>query len=258
MFTASSYTLNGGSFVESLSTQTHSDTTNINLIGNFHDQLIIGNFGNNVLNGNGGVDTLIGLQGDDTYVVGDASAQIREAAGEGYDVAYARVSYTLRAGVSVEVLSTPTHGDTATINLTGNEFSQQVIGNMGANVLNGGGGADTLIGLGGADTFAFTTALGSGNVATIQDFVSGTDSIALSASIFGGFGSAVEGAEFQTGTAATGAQATILYDQATGSIYYDADGAGAGAAVLFAQISPGAALTASDFTITPAPTVPTP
>ncbi|QDM41003.1 Calx-beta domain-containing protein [Altererythrobacter sp. TH136] len=252
VFTASSYTLNGGSFVESLSTQTHSDTTNINLIGNFHDQLIIGNFGDNVLNGNGGVDTLIGLQGNDTYVVGDAAAQIIENAGEGYDVAYARVSYTLGAGVEVEALSTQTVAETAAIDLTGNEFSQLVIGNMGANVLNGGGGADTLIGLGGADTFAFTTALGANNVDTIQDFEAGVDQISLSSSIFGNLATGeLSATAFTVGTQATTADQRIVYDQATGKLFYDADGSGSGEAVLFAQVAPGTIITPADMVVTP-------
>lgn len=251
VFTAASYTLNGGSFVESLSTQTHSSTDPINLIGNFHDQLIIGNFGNNVLNGNGGVDTLIGLQGDDIYVVGDAAAQIIEKAGEGFDVAYASVSYSLGAGVSIEVLSTQTVAETTAINLTGNEFSQLVIGNVGSNVLNGGSGSDTLVGLGGADTFAFTTALGPDNVDTIQDFEAGIDKIGLSSAIFGNLDVSAAGTWFTTGSAATTADHRIIYDQATGKLFYDADGSGAGQAALFAQVTPGTAITPADTVIIP-------
>lgn len=211
-----------------------------------------------MLNGNGGADTLIGLFGDDIYVVGDANAQIIEQDGQGYDVAYANVSYKLGAGVSVEALSTQTVAGTQAINLTGNEFAQLVIGNMGANVLDGGLGADTLVGLSGADTFAFTTQLGNGNVDTIQDFEAGVDKIGLSSSIFSGFGTNVDGAEFQTGTAATGTQATIVYDSATGNLFYDADGAGSGAAVQFAQVTPGTVLAASDFVIVPPATTTTP
>ncbi len=41
----------------------------------------------------------------------------------------------------------------------------------------------------------------------------------------------------------------IIYDAATGRIYYDADGSGAGAQVLFAQVTAGLALTNADFSI---------
>ena len=251
VFTNVSYTLNGGSFVESLSTQTHSGTDPINLIGNFHDQLIIGNFGNNVLNGNGGVDTLIGLFGDDVYVVGNAAAQIIEADGQGFDVAFAGTSYALGAGVSVEVLASQTAADTAAMNLSGNAFAQTVIGNAGANVLDGGAGSDTLVGLGGADTFAFSTAPGAGNVDTIQDFSAAQgDTIQLAASIFAGLGAGTLSASaFTTGTAATTAEHRIVYDQATGALFYDADGSGAGAAVQFAQLAPGTELTAANMVV---------
>ena len=75
-----------------------------------------------------------------------------------------------RAGVSVELLSTDNNAGTAAINLTGNELANMLVGNAGANVLDGGPATTSCIGLGGADTFAFTTALGAGNVDTIADF----------------------------------------------------------------------------------------
>ena len=42
------------------------------------------------------------------------------------------------------------------INLTGNDFAQQIIGNAGANVLDGKGGADTLTGGAGKDVFVLS------------------------------------------------------------------------------------------------------
>ena len=56
------------------------------------------------------------------------------------------------------------------LNVSGNYFAQQVVGNNGAKVLDGATGTDTLTELGGADTFHFSTAPGGGNVNAITDF----------------------------------------------------------------------------------------
>ena len=134
---------------------------------------------------------------------------------------------------------------------SGGASAQTILGNNGANVLNGGAGNDVLIGLGGNDTFAFTTALGAGNVDTIADFTSGTDKIALDDAVFtaiGGLGGLNANAFF-AGTAAHDADDRIIYDSATGNLFYDADGNGAGAAVLFANLQNHPVIAASDFTV---------
>lgn len=246
VFATASYAL-GDAEVEILSTVNNSDTTPINLIGNFATQTIVGNYGSNVLNGgSGGNDTLIGLRGDDIYAVGSQSVVIVENGGEGIDTVVANVSYTLGAGVSVEVLAAQNRSSTEALSLKGNELAQTVAGNEGANTIDGGGGNDVLIGGGGADRFAFTTALGPNNVDAIADFQLGVDKIGLAQGIFGMAG--VTAANFTTG-AATTADQHIIYNQATGQLFYDADGNGSGAAVLFAVVMPNTALTATSFEV---------
>jgi serralysin len=125
-----------------------------------------------------------------------------------------------------------------------------VVGNAGANILDGGLGNDLLVGLGGADTFRFTTALGSGNVDSLFDFVSGTDKIALDDAVFTGLApGALPASAFVIGTAAQDADDRIIYDSATGALWFDADGKGAGAAVQFATLTGHPTLIASDFTV---------
>ncbi|TPG13211.1 FG-GAP-like repeat-containing protein [Sphingomonas oligophenolica] len=246
VYTSVTYALTGTAEIEVLSVATQQGTENINLIGNAFDQYMIGNFGNNVMNGNGGVDTLIGLKGDDIFQVGNSASIVVENPGEGYDTVYANVSYALAAGQSIEVLSAQVQGGTEAINLTGNDQAQSVIGNNGANVLNGGGGMDTLYGLAGDDTFAFSTKPGSGNVVTIADFGNGADKLALSTGVFGGMAvGTLSASHFVIGAAATTADQHIVYNQATGQLFYDADGSGAGAAVLFATVAPGTVITAN-------------
>jgi Ca2+-binding RTX toxin-like protein len=53
------------------------------------------------------------------------------------------------------------------------------------------------------------------------------------------------------GPSAAGANDFILYDTATGELFYDADGSGAGAAVKFAVLATSPdGLAASDFLVT--------
>jgi serralysin len=51
------------------------------------------------------------------------------------------------------------------------------------------------------------------------------------------------------GPAALDASDNIIYDDTTGAIYYDSDGTGAAAAVQFAQVTAGLALSHLDFIV---------
>jgi Ca2+-binding RTX toxin-like protein len=245
------YTLGANVEVETLSTNSYGSTQAINLTGNAFGQTLIGNAGANILHGGGGADTLIGLGGNDVYYVDVAGTQVSEAAGAGADTVYSSIGYTLAAGCEVETLSTNNYGATAAIGLTGNAFGQALVGNAGANFLDGGAGADTLYGLGGADDFAFTTALGATNVDYLADFSATDDTIRLGGAVFTAIGApgALNANAFHAGAAAHDADDRILYDAATGQVFYDADGNGAGAAVQFATLAGAPALTAADFVV---------
>ena len=52
---------------------------------------------------------------------------------------------------------------------------------------------------------------------------------------------------FHKGTSAADASDRIVYDQAAGKIFYDADGTGAAAQILFATVTAGTPLTHADF-----------
>ena len=62
-------------------------------------------------------------------------------------------------------------------------------------------------------------------------------------------GSLVAGAFF-IGAAATTTTQRILYNTATGLLAYDSDGNGASASIAFATLTPGLALTSSQFIVT--------
>ena len=115
----------------------------------------------------------------------------------------------------------------------------------------GGSAADVLNGGAGADTFRFSTALGAGNVDTLQDFsVAEGDRIVLSRNVFANAGYGyLSGAAFKLGAAATAAEHRIVYNQSTGELFSDADGAGAAAQVKFALIASHQQLSAASFQI---------
>ncbi len=252
VFARVSYTLTAGAEVELMTTDHNSGTAAINLTGNELANIIHGNDGDNKLDGGAGADTLVGRAGNDQFFVDNAGDYIFEAAGEGNDRLFASASYTLAAGAEVELMTTGLHAGTAAINLTGNELANTIYGNDGNNILDGKGGSDSLVGLAGADTFAFTTALGAGNVDQVFGFTNAVDRIALGNAIFGaGIGApgAFNANAFYAGTAAHDADDRIIYNSATGQLFFDADGSGAGAAVQFATLSPGLALTAGDFAV---------
>ncbi len=251
VFASTSYTLAAGVSVELMTTDFHSGTGAINLTGNELANIIFGNDGANILTGGGGADTMVGRLGDDWFYVDNAGDSVVEGVGQGTDRVFASASWTLSAGAEVETLSTDFHSGTGAINLTGNELANLIYGNDGVNVLDGKGGNDILVGRAGADMFAFTTALGAGNVDRVDDFAAGSDRIQLDDAIFtqiGGLGTLSSGA-FHTGAAAADSDDRIIYNAGTGQLFYDADGNGAGAAVQFAQLSGGLSLTASDFQV---------
>jgi predicted extracellular nuclease len=251
VYTTINYALGANVEIELFSANDQNGTGALNLTGNGFSQIIVGNAGANVLIGGGGDDTLYGLAGNDTYLVDSQSDAIVDGAGQGTDALYTLSSYALGANAEIELFSANDQAGMGALNLSGNGFSQIIIGNAGANVIDGGAGADTLYGLGGADSFAFTTALGGNNVDAIADFVSGTDRILLGDAVFTALGAhgVLNPNAFFAGTAAHDADDRIIYDAATGNLYYDADGNGAGAQVLFATLQTHPAITASDFQV---------
>jgi Ca2+-binding RTX toxin-like protein len=248
--------------------------------GEGNDQ-IIGGDGGDALAGDAGSDQLSGGRGDDRYYLADANDTVIEAAGEGYDTLGTDMSYTLAAGVEIEeLIGTGGLGYSSLFTLIGNEFGQTIVGNETSSLLSGLGGNDILVGYtaadtllggdgndrldadlgadqltggGGTDVFVFDTALGITNIDTITDFVHGTDLIVLDQSIFVSLEgiSTLSAAAFSNGPATTADQ-HILYDSATGNLSYDADGSGAGAAIVFATLANHpATITSADFIVVP-------
>lgn len=231
--------------------------------GNELSNIITGNAGNNIIDGKGGADRMTGGAGNDIYYVDSTGDRTIEEAGGGTDVVYASITHTLAANMERVILT-----GTGNVHATGNGIANIITGNAGANRLSGLEGADTLsggagndqlfggagndrlYGGAGADKFFFDTALSSStNVDRIMDYNVADDTIILDQAVFAAFANLgyVAADSFVLGNRAQDANDYILYDSSNGRIYYDADGNGAGAAVLFATVTAGTALTASDF-----------
>jgi Ca2+-binding RTX toxin-like protein len=168
--------------------------------------------------------------------------------------------------VDIEVLQGSNFADTLTGRDRGGGHGAQLYGEGGGDQLYGKGGGDYLFGgaggdwldgdLGsdvlnggeGMDYFAFSKTLGAGNVDTIQDFAAG-DMIALGYAVFSIPGSYLAGTAFKLGAATTTAAHRIVYNQATGELFYDADGTGSAAQIKFAVIANQAQLSAANFLV---------
>ena len=100
-----------------------------NLIGSNFNDTLIGNSGNNVLTGGGGNDSLNGGVGTDTASYSNATA--------GITVNLSLTTAQNTGGAGIDTLSNLE-------NLTGSNFNDTLIGNVGNNVLNGAGGIDTV------------------------------------------------------------------------------------------------------------------
>jgi Ca2+-binding RTX toxin-like protein len=237
------------------------------LLGNAGNDTLSGGAGNDTLVGGPGLDRLVGGPGNDTYVLGNDANFVVDTGGTA-DLATTTISRSmLMQGLSSVERLTLVSGN---INGTGNNLANTIIGSIGNNVLRGGVGKDVLLGgagndtlygeagidrlTGGAgkDTFVFNVAPSLANRDVITDFSHAADTIKVSHLFFAGMGTgALKPKYFFNGTQAHDADDHIIYNKASGALYYDSDGTGAHAQVQFATIAnhANAGLAASDFVL---------
>jgi Ca2+-binding RTX toxin-like protein len=207
---------------------------------------------------------LWGGTGNDVFYINHVSDQAIEYANEGIDLAISTITFELSGNAgNVERL---TLSGTAAINGKGNGLDNVITGNSGDNLLQGQAGKDTLFGgngndilsggvgsdrlSGGAGSDAFRFAGGNptaGEIDVVRDFVHGTDHIEFEYYYFAALGSGeFDPAKFVAGTKALTADQHLIYNQAKGLLYYDADGSGAGDKIAIAQFIGNPVLDASD------------
>jgi Ca2+-binding RTX toxin-like protein len=213
---------------------------NNELHGEADSDTLLGGANDDRLDGGNDADIMVGGTGDDTYIVDNSGDLVSEGSNQGIDTVESSIAYTLGNNVENLILT----GD-GTLSATGNTLDNVITGNESSNTLTGGAGSDT---------FVFNTALNSStNVDQITDFSSG-DLFNLSHSVFSdiswsGSPSVLTDAEFHVGAAADTDEQRIIYDDTSGTLSYDADGSGAGAAVQFATVTAGTDLTHDHFLV---------
>jgi Ca2+-binding RTX toxin-like protein len=123
--------------------------------------------------------------------------------------------------------------------LIGNAGADTLSAGAGNDYLYGGVGHDILLGGTGSDRFVFNTPSPSTHSDTILDFTHGVDRIYLDNAVFKALGLSMTSSEFVQGrnfTQAKDKYDNIIYNTATGAVYYDADGLGGASSVKFAQL----------------------
>jgi len=233
-----------------------------------------GSEGDVLLGGNGddtlfGGETMYGGDGNDTYFV-DQVDQIIVEHSFGNAVRSRLSDYTLPENVETLFLvreDATGRGNDQNNRLHGSVGEDRLHGMGGDDWISGGGhndrdhifgglGNDVIIGGSGHDDFYFDTALSASNVDTIMDFapedtqrwvpgehggwteIDFKDELMLDRKVFTALGDAnwLSPNEFHAGTSAGDATDRIIYDAATGNIFYDADGSGGIVQILFANV----------------------
>ena len=234
--------INGTAGNDSLTGTAGNDTIN----GNAGNDTLRGLAGDDSLDGGSGTDLLDGGTGNDIYVVSSGDTLVDAG---GVDQIYSPVSWALGNGFENIELTGSANAD-----VSGNFVANIIVGNNANNVIRGRDGNDTLTGNGGVDFFDFTTAPSAGNADTITDFTS-VDQLRFDDAAHAGIGAtgtwgAADG-RFWASAAGTAHDASdrVVYNTTTGALYYDADGSGAGSAVLVATLQGAPTLAASDITV---------
>ena len=211
------------------------------------------------LNGGAGDDTLEGTTGgeaelltggtgNDVYINHRTFMGIVELSGEGYDTVYTSVSAVASPNVEAVVLtgSQPIDFDGGTT-----ADATMIIGNSAADRIQGSGGHDTISGGAGADDFRYYSTPNAADSDLISDFEHGVDRMVFYSHFFPGLPEGVLPADrLAFGSTATGPNAQFIYDAGVRTLYWDADGTGAGAAIPIASFAVGATLMASDIFVT--------
>ena len=217
-------------------------------IGGEGGDTLTGNAGNDILRGGGNNDSMNGGTGIDLLDFSDGTASInftlvQSSTSTAVNIGLGNDSYSNMEGVIGTNSNDTLNGSSLADVLIGGGGNDTINGNAGNDTINGGQGNDTLSGGNDNDTFVFDTPLDAiNNVDSILDFnANSADKIELDKTIFSALevAASLDPDHFAAngGGNAVDADDYVLYDMATGNLYYDADGTGSGSKVLFATLT---------------------
>jgi Ca2+-binding RTX toxin-like protein len=237
----------------------HGERGNDTLYGGDSNDRLYGGAGDDVADGGAGDDTIFLGNGEDFADGGaefDTLSYYSRALGAMIDMA----SQALNAGsalnhtfVNIERINgsdagaDTLRGDDNANYLVGYGALDTLIGNGGDDTLRGGVGADILTGGTGADKFRYDAVNEGGD--TISS-VSSLDDFQFVRTAFGNLaGANVAASAFlsrASGNAATTTDHRFIFDQATDTLWFDSNGAGAGGLTMIADIGANTTLTHLD------------
>jgi hypothetical protein len=218
-YNASKWGINLGSKTTALQGEAYSGVT---LIQSVTDSIIIGTNGNDIIVGKAGADKMTGGTGNDTFNGG---------LGDDY----------LSGGAGNDTFFFDNSGTASTWNAGKDTVLDYGVGGQNTTALANA----TITGLNG-DVLQFSNA----DLAALTGFVNTNDAAYVTPTSTSG--STIKSAGLVAGATATatGTTAQFLYNSTTGSLKFDVDGGGTGAAIDVATILPiGLSLTATDFLI---------
>jgi len=240
--------------------------------GRGDNDMFNGGAGNDDLRGGAGNDSLLGGFGDDTLNPGYNAGSVDTIDG-GHNTDTLVVDYTNKTdgfGIHFGHLGTnhiyERNGGQIIVNtvntdrfyITGSQYADVFEGRGDNDMFNGGSGNDSLIGGAGNDTLTGGTGLDSfrfnstsEKMDRITDFSVADDTIQVSGSGFGGglATGTLPSTRFTIGSSATNSAHRFFYNSSNGGLFFDVDGNGATAAVQFATLNTGLALTNADIIV---------
>ena len=223
---------------------------NDELYGDNGDDTLNARGGDDTLDGGGGADWMGGGGGSDFFKVDHLDdVMFEKDIWPGHDIAHISVDgYVMTKNAYVEEIHLK--GST-TLSITGNQADTHFIGNGQDNVINGDRGADTIEGGGGADTFVFNSKFGKKHIDSIVDFSTAEgDRLQFDTAVYTELTVGdLQGNQFKIGTEATKDTHRIIYNDATGELFYDADGLGGEDGILLAVFENLPSLWQTDFDV---------